>query len=202
MIKNIIFDFGDVFIDLDKEAPYRELKALGIDTIPKHLLRLNEEYEVGQVLTEELIDSYRDTLPYASRQQIIDAWNSILKTIPPARFEFLQKLKEKNSFRLFLLSNTNHLHIEEVKRKTPFYSDFKACFEKFYLSHEIQLRKPNHDIFQYVLKGNQLYPEETLFIDDTEENCDAAQQLGIRTWNNNPKTDDITELFSKNTHLF
>lgn len=204
MIKNIIFDFGDIFIDLDKEAPYREFRALGLEDSPeyKQLLQVNLEYETGHVLTEELISAYQDVLPYASRQQIITAWNSILKTIPKPRLEFIQQLKRENKYRLFLLSNTNHLHIEEVEKRTPFYTEFKACFEKFYLSHQIQLRKPNHDIFYYVLKGNQLYPEETLFIDDTEENCVAAKQLKIHTWNLNPKVDDVRELFSKNSRLF
>ena len=74
------------------------------------------------------------------------------------------------------------------------YYRFKACFEKFYLSHEIQLRKPNANCFKYVLDNNNLVASETLFIDDTAENTIAAAKLDIDVWNLIVGKEDITDL--------
>ena len=100
------------------------------------------------------------------------------------------------------MSNTNALHISWVKAQVSFYEDFKSCFNEFYLSHEIGLRKPNANIYEFVLQENNIIASESLFIDDTKENTDAASKLGIHTWNINEKTEDITNLFETKKHLF
>ena len=82
------------------------------------------------------------------------------------------------------------------------YNRFKNCFDKFYLSHEINLSKPNLDIYEFVLNENNLTAEECFFIDDTKENTDAASSLDINVWNNNPETEDIVDLFTINKDLF
>ena len=79
---------------------------------------------------------------------------------------------------------------------------FKKCFDAFYLSQEIQLRKPNSDIYNFVLDTHKLFPKECLFIDDTIENTETAKQLGIHIWNINPKTEDIIDLFNIRKELF
>ena len=80
--------------------------------------------------------------------------------------------------------------------------EFKNCFEKFYLSHEIKLRKPNKEIYEFALKENKLIAEETLFIDDLEENTTAASALGIHVWNLIQNQEDVSQLFIKKQHLF
>jgi putative hydrolase of the HAD superfamily len=97
------------------------------------------------------------------------------------------------------LSNTNDLHISWIQRTwgEKLFLEFKNCFEKFYLSHEIHLRKPNKDIYEYVIQSNKILPEETFFVDDTEENTDAANRLGIKSWNLNPNSEDVVDLFTK-----
>ena len=82
------------------------------------------------------------------------------------------------------------------------YERFQKCFDAFYLSQEIHFRKPNTDIFDFVLNTHQLNPKECLFIDDTKENTDTAKKLGIQTWNINPETEDIIHLFSIQKELF
>ena len=89
-----------------------------------------------------------------------------------------------------------------ISLSTPFsikklFSEFKNCFEKFYLSHEIHLRKPNKDIYEFIIETNKLTPEETFFVDDTEENIAMANKLGIKTWHINPNSEDVVDLFSK-----
>lgn len=81
------------------------------------------------------------------------------------------------------------------------YNQFKSSFEQFYLSHEIHFRKPDAEIYEFVLQQNNLVAEETLFVDDLKENTDSAQQLGIHVWNLDPSKDEVSELFTKNTIL-
>ncbi len=202
MIKNIIFDFGDVFINLDKTATYREFSKLGDFRLSFNLQELNNHYETGEISTNEFLEQYQKVFPNASRQQLIEAWNAILLDFPKHRLNFLQNLSSKQNFKLILLSNTNELHINWVKENISFYEAFKSCFDTFYLSHEIHLRKPNSNIFEFVLERQQIRPDQTIFVDDTKENTKSAARLGIHTWNNDPKTEDITNLFNIKSDLF
>ena len=203
MIKTIIFDFGDVFINLDKEgAMTNALELFEIEELSEELIAFNSFYEQGLIDTDEFIAFYMDNFPKLSKKEITEAWNYIICDFPSNRLEFIQQLAKDKKYNLILLSNTNALHIECIQKHIPFYDDFKAAFNKFYLSHEIQLRKPNADIFQFVLDQNKLKAEECLFIDDTKENTETASTLGINVWNNDPKTQDIVDLFTIKKELF
>jgi len=200
MIKNIIFDFGDVFINLDKEIIFREIERFGGSTdVSPEIMSLNYSYEVGKISSEKFISELRSVYPKATSEDIIGIWNGMLLDFPDERLEFIEQMAAENNCRLFLLSNTNALHIEEVERKIgeKKFNRFQNSFEKFYLSHEIHLRKPNADIYHFVLQENGLMAEETLFIDDTKENTDAAEQLGIRCWNLQVGKEDIINLKRK-----
>ncbi len=199
MIKNIIFDFGDVFINLDKQIVLREMIKMGGKDLTPLLSEINTIYEIGAISSDEFIDRLRAMYPMATPNEIIDIWNSMLLDFPEYRLEFIENLAKENRHRLFLLSNTNALHIPHVETKmgAKRFNRFKNSFEKFYLSHEIRLRKPNRDIFQFVLDDNGIIAEETLFIDDSQENTNAASSLGLHTWNLLVGQEDITELKSK-----
>ncbi|WP_435413020.1 HAD family hydrolase [Psychroserpens mesophilus] len=202
-IKTIIFDFGDVFINLDKAgAMQNALTLFELDEFPEDLIAINTLYEQGLISSEEFIEFYTDNFPKLSKETIIEAWNFILRDFPEARLKFLKNLKKENKYNLILLSNTNDIHINWVKDHVVFYEDFKACFDQFYLSHEINLRKPNTDIYHFVLNQNDLIAQECLFIDDTKENTDAASKLGIHVWNIDETREDITNLFAIKKDLF
>lgn len=203
MITTLIFDFGDVFINLDKEgAMLNALKVFKIETLSHEMIQINQSYEQGFISTETFLNFYTNTFPKITENQIIDAWNYIIKDFPEHRLTWLQKLSKDANFKIILLSNTNALHIEYIKQHVLIYEDFKACFNVFYLSHEIGYRKPNANIYEFVLSENNLTPNECLFVDDTKENTDTAKALGIHTWNNNPETDDIINLFTHKQDLF
>lgn len=202
MIKTIIFDFGDVFLNLDKSATEKRLKALGLSKFSEEMNTMNQAYEMGLVSSQTFLEFYLEQLPKSTTSELIGAWNSVLLDFPPNRLEFLKKLKKDTPFKLILLSNTNELHIDSVKGNISFYEDFKACFDKFYLSHEIGFRKPSPAIFEFILSTNNLLAEECFFIDDTKDNTNSAKKLGIKTWTINPLKDDITQLFIKNSHVF
>ncbi|WP_250432656.1 HAD family hydrolase [Hanstruepera flava] len=202
-IKTLVFDFGDVFINLDKEgAMQHALNIFELDIFPEGLIAINSLYERGLIATEEFLEFYLDNFPELSRETVLDAWNGILKDFPNYRLEFIQKLAQEKEYQLILLSNTNELHINWIKENIAFYEKFKSCFDQFYLSHEIGLRKPNADIFQFVLNENQLKANECLFIDDTKDNTDRAQEMGFHIWNIDETSEDIIDLFSLKKHLF
>ena len=199
MIKNIIFDFGDVFINLDKKLFAEELQKIYISQKPEEMLPILQQYEMGLVSTDKFLTFFEERL-HVSQDKLKRAWNSILLDFPKERLRFIQNLSESKKYRLFLLSNTNDLHISWIQQNWGMeqYNAFKICFEQFYLSHEINLRKPNNNIYEFVLNTNKLVPMETLFIDDTKENTDAAKALGIHIWNLKPGKEDVLELLTKN----
>lgn len=202
MIKAIIFDFGDVFINLDKDGTNRKLREMNVEDLPEAISAKNREYEQGFVTSDEISEHYRTHFPQLEKEDFLDSWNSILLEFPEYRLKFIQKLSEEKDFKLILLSNTNENHIEHIKHKVPFYEEFKRCFDAFYLSYEIGMRKPNPDIFEFVLDENELEPEECLFIDDTPENIKTASRLGFHTWNIEPTHEDIIDLFTTKKDLF
>ncbi len=202
MINTIIFDFGDVFINLDKQATIDSLKKLGLSQWNEDLNQLNLQFEKGKVSQENFLLGIQKHLPNASIDEILNAWNAILLDFPLHRLEFLQKLSKK--YRLFLLSNTDPIHIETFERENgvSFYSDFYQCFEKVYFSFEMGMRKPDAEIFNYLIKKHELSEKRTLFVDDKKENTDAALSLGMHVWNLEVGKEDVVELFSKIDLLF
>jgi FMN phosphatase YigB (HAD superfamily) len=199
MIKNIVFDFGDIFINLDKKLFAEELQKIHISQESEELLPILQQYEMGLVSTDKFLTFFEERL-HVSQDKLKRAWNSILLDFPKERLRFIQNLSESKKYRLFLLSNTNDLHISWIQKNWGMeqYNAFKICFEQFYLSHEVNLRKPNNNIYEFVLTTNDLAPKETLFIDDTKENTDAAKALGIHIWNLKPGKEDVLELLTKN----
>jgi putative hydrolase of the HAD superfamily len=197
MIDTIIFDFGDIFINLDKEAPINKLKKLGLTHWNDDLNQLNLQFEKGQITEENFLLGFQKHLQNASFDEILDAWNSILLDFPLRRLEFLQKLTKK--YRLFLLSNTDSIHIDTFERDNglSFTRDFYMCFEKVYFSFEMGMRKPDAEIFEFLIANHELSPKRTLFIDDKKENTDAALLLGLQVWNLQVGQEDVVDLFKK-----
>ena len=199
MIKNLVFDFGDVFINLDKEAPIKELKKLGINEISHEMIEIAKQFEIGAFSSQKFVNRFTTMFPEILESDFINAWNAILKDFPKHRFDFLSTLSESKKYRLFLLSNTNAIHIAHIQKQwgVQMFNEFKSFFEKFYLSHEIHLRKPSSEIYEFVLNENELNPEETFFIDDTEENTIAALAQNIKVWNINPHHEDVVNMFQQ-----
>ncbi len=197
MINTIIFDFGDVFINLEKEAVDKAFRALGLKEWTADLDDLNKKFEIGKISELEFIEGFQKHLPNASIDEIRAAWNAVLGEFPLYRLEFLQNLKGK--YRLFLLSNTDAIHIEKFEHKVgiSFARDFYQCFDKVFFSFEIGMRKPSEDVFKFVIQNQGLQPNKTLFIDDKKDNTDTAEKLGMVVWNLLPGEEDVVNLFDK-----
>lgn len=199
MIRNIIFDFGDVFINLDKSATFRELQKLGYSELPDDLQNLFLQYETGTISSSEFLSKAGVFFPETKPGDLVSAWNAILLDLPLSRLEFLESVKSEGKYRLFLLSNTNELHIAHVEHTVgeDQFKRFKDCFEKVYFSYELLLRKPDPEIFRLILDNHMLQAEETLFIDDTAEHVASAKKLGLKVWHLNPEGEDIRTLKEK-----
>lgn len=197
MIDTIIFDFGDIFINLNKQGTISGLQKLGLTEWNADLDRLNLLFETGDISYDDFVAGFQKQLPNASVEEILEAWNAVLGNFPSYRLDFLKELSKK--YRLFLLSNTDSIHINTFEKRTgkPFYTDFYNCFEKVHFSFEIRKRKPNAESYQHLIDEHNLVPEQTLFVDDKKENTDAAATLGLHVWNLQVGQEDVVDLFSK-----
>lgn len=195
MIKNIILDFGDIFINLDKPATALAMSKYGFKNITPELDAIFKTYEKGLITSQEFLENTQLLFPSASIDDLRNAWNAILLDFPEHRLNFIENLSKENTHRLFLLSNTNDIHINFIKKQMGSrFGRFQNSFEVFYLSYEMKMRKPDKEIFEFVLEENHLIPKESLFVDDTKENTETAANLGIKTWNLQVGKEDITQL--------
>ncbi len=198
MIDTIIFDFGDIFINLDKQATIDGLQRLGLTSWNEDLDQLNISFEKGEISRDNFLLGIQKHIPNASIEEILAAWNAVLLDFPLHRLEFLQLLSHK--YRLFLLSNTDSIHINHFEQRegASFYGAFYQCFEKVYFSYEMGMRKPDAEIYTTLIRQHELSPKQTLFVDDKKDNTDAAKALGLNVWNLQVGQEDVIELLEKN----
>jgi putative hydrolase of the HAD superfamily len=188
-IKNIIFDLGNVLLDLELPNIEHGFRQLFGDDYAKAGAELKknqifELYETGGLSTEEFVDAIRMSVtPHLLPEQVIGVWNSIFRTMPTERFDMLLRLRQ--NYKVFLLSNINDLHanwIDDYMLREHNLDGFQSIyFDGVYYSHLIRLRKPNADAYEYVLADAEIKAEESVFIDDLQVNIAAAANVGIHT---------------------
>ena len=189
-IKNIIFDYGNVIFNIDFSLAQKAWTALGVTNVESFFghgqqSALFDAFDKGEITAAQFRDQIRlitnnDTL---TDLQIDNAWNSMLLGIQPGTHQLLLQLKAK--YRTFLLSNINAIHYDHIMGylKREFDMEGNASlFEKVYYSHFMGMRKPNANIFEFVLADSKLNPTETLFIDDSPQHLATAQKLGVQTF--------------------
>ncbi|MFZ4401589.1 MAG: HAD family hydrolase [Bacteroidales bacterium] len=205
-IKNIIFDFGGVILNIDYQRTIQAFNEIGFNDFEKayskasqHLLF--DRLETGEISAQEFRDGIRKVTGINLNDVVIDfAWNKIILDLPEKRIRLLKELKSK--YKTFLLSNTNKIHYDIYSKDLQKYGfqHFNEIFEKAYFSFELGMRKPNREIFEFVLNEQKLIPDETLFIDDSIQHIETAEKMGIITYHLSSKV-DITHLFDKNYNL-
>lgn len=178
---------GGVILDIDFKRTEKAFVDLGVTNFNElfglgHAASFFKDHEAGKITDDEFLDSLQKLAKHSLKPDIVQkAWNALLIEFPPERIELLKRLKSK--YRLFLLSNTNGIHLEAFQK---IYNDafnngsLDSLFEKTYYSHKIGFRKPNKEAYEYVLKENHLVPAKTLFIDDALVNVDAARESGMK----------------------
>jgi glucose-1-phosphatase len=187
-LKNIIFDLGGVLLDIDYYRPVREFAALGIDgfedmysqAAANHLF---EQLETGKISNEDFISTIAAMAPApVTHQQVTRAWNSILLRFRQQSMLFLEALQQQ--YNIYLLSNTNNIHLEQIQKilqQDTGRQHLDDYFTKAWYSSKAGLRKPEKEMYEFVLSDGDLRAGETLFIDDSAQNIDAAAALGIKT---------------------
>ena len=187
-IKNLIFDLGGVIINLDVSKTYRQFAELANIPIEEVKEKVSEQsffndYEKGLLTDEDFRHSVRSFLnTKVTDSQIDSAWNAMLLDIPREKYQMLLKLKAR--YRVFMLSNTNNIHLQSVNQivlNDTGRSGLGYYFHKDYYSHLIRMRKPDPEIFRHVLMENNLTAQETYFLDDNLKNINGAKSTGIQT---------------------
>jgi putative hydrolase of the HAD superfamily len=187
-IKNIIFDLGGVILNIDYQLTNKAFVHLGVTNFHElysqfHGSSLFNGLETGHVSTEAfLAEMHRHVPENVTDEQLVAAWNAMLLDFPLQRLQLLQQLRQH--YNLYLLSNTNAIHLEafhrmlEQSRGIPSLASF---FDKAYYSHLMGCRKPEKASYRMVLDENGLVAAETLFIDDTLPNIKGARAVGLQT---------------------
>ena len=198
-IKTIIFDLGAVLLNINYQLTITEFAKLGVknaDSFYSKEVQTNlfNDIESGEISADSFLKLLQKETNNASKNEVRNAWNAMLIDLPKERIELLKQLKQ--DFPIYLLSNTNSIHISEFRKKIgeTKYQEFYNLFDKVYYSHEIGFRKPNKDAFQLILDENNIKANEVLFIDDSPQHIEGANKLGIQT-HHLSDTEEVATLF-------
>jgi glucose-1-phosphatase len=186
-IKNIIFDLGNVLLDIDFSLSEQAFQGLGIHNF-REMVSLSHANDLFNALetgldTNLFYEKFREhTGTNLSNDVIEEAWCALLQNFRSGSIERVKELKSK--YKTYLLSNTNEIHVQHIYR--IFRQQFNGqelddYFDAAYYSQRIQIRKPDAQAWLHILNNHQLEAGETLFIDDGLANIAAAQQLGMHT---------------------
>ena len=187
-IELILFDLGGVLIDIDYQATENAFVKLGtVDFEEKYTQfqqnQLFDLFETGQISAQHFINKLLDaTRKGTSPNEVVHAWNAMILSFSEKKVQLILELSKKQ--RIALLSNTNELHMVEVKREWAKVSQvlFESVFEKVFLSHEIKQRKPHPETFVWVCEQLKVTPSKVLFIDDSPQHISGAQEAGLQTF--------------------
>lgn len=210
MIKNIVFDFGGVLLDLRPDRCISEFKKIGIPEIEQmlslaHQKGVLDSMERGRLSLEAFCDAIRSAhtgafermgkfrsmipfmkdgypIPAPTNRQVVMAFSSMCDGIPAYRLDFVRQLR-KEGYHVSALSNTNPIHWNYCLRYfVEAGYDPRELFEHTWLSYEMHLVKPDPAMFKAILSDSGYQPDETLFVDDNRQNCEVAESFGIHTF--------------------
>ena len=213
--KNLIFDLGGVLIDLDVKRMLQGFEDVGLD--PRMFMaesaekgattvcegmsvgQLLSDYQTGDITTEELLETILpECRPGTTREQLVEAWNHCLVSIPRERLETVRRWREKGH-RTYMLSNTNDLHWRYISTRC-FGGEglgLEDCFDGVFLSHEMRLAKPDAEIYRSMLQRLGVRAEDCWFVDDAKVNVEAARKEGLQAEWLDVKNEDLTTMMQR-----
>lgn len=198
-IKAIIFDLGGVILNIDYRLTIAAFEKLGIKNADlfyskKEQAPIFDKLEIGAITPPYFLTALQKYCANTEKSEIEKAWNAMLLDLPESRLIHIQKLSK--NYKIFLLSNTNEIHINAFRKKIgkKRWLQLSSLFTKIYLSHEIGFRKPNKEAFEIILDENKLKANDVFFIDDSPQHIQAARMLGIQS-HYLLKGEEITDLF-------
>ena len=185
---NIAFDLGGVVIALSYENAIRRFEEIGLTDARLHLDAFHQhgifgDLESGRISAEVFCEELSRII---GRQLTMDecfyAWHGYVESVPQRNLDMLLRLRQQG-YNVCLLSNTNPFMMQWAC--SPAFDGghhpIGYYFDRLYLSYECKVMKPSPEIFRMMLEGQQSTADETLFIDDSPNNCAAAEALGIHT---------------------
>ena len=185
-INAIIFDLGAVILNINYQNTIHEFEKIGVKNPNSFYSKetqnnLFDKFEIGEISTEEFLVEIQKETCNASFKEVRNAWNAMLLDLPEKRINLLKKINK--TYSIFLLSNTNAIHIAEFRKKLgeKKYLEFYKLFKKVYYSYKIGFRKPHSEAFRLVLDENRLPAHKVLFIDDSPQHIKEAKKIGIKT---------------------
>ena len=200
----IMLDLGGVLIDVDYHASARAFASLGFKDFDALYSKAKQDnlfdgFETGAISPAQFRDKIRGLYGHPLTDEQIDScWNSMLGSIPPERLTLVDRLKER--YQVPLLSNTNAIHVpafEAIVAKENGITDFKALFDGAYYSCELGMRKPDVEIFHYVLKQQGAKADRTLFIDDSIQHVYGARKAGLHAEHLDLAKEDVIQLVAR-----
>lgn len=212
---DIIFDLGGVLLDLNMQGVGEACKRLGINpelffvkaeggasTVCQGISasKAITEYQVGNMTSEEFLSL---VLSYCgegiTKEDIIEAWNACIGPLPKERLDMIKELRRKG-YHTHLLSNTNDLHWEEIKRRYLLEEGYTCSdlFDHVFVSHEVHLAKPDGEIYRQAVRQIGCPATQCFFIDDTQINVEAAKREGLQgAWLDLSKKDSLKSIISR-----
>lgn len=184
----VLFDLGGVLIDIDYQATENAFVRLGVNDFHAQYTQfqqnqLFDHFETGQISAQHFINKLLPiTQKGTSPNDVVHAWNAMILSFSEKKVQLLLDLAKTQ--RIALLSNTNELHMVEVKKEWSKVSQvpFESLFEHVFLSHEIKKRKPHLETFKWVCSQLKTEPEKVLFIDDSPQHINGAHEAGLQTF--------------------
>ncbi|MDE6650087.1 MAG: HAD family phosphatase [Muribaculaceae bacterium] len=184
-IRNVIFDLGGVVIDLDRDRAVHALEELGLNDVDDMLGLYGQKepfygLETGERSTADFFDLLRSRMKEGvTDTEITEAFNKFLVNLPSGRLKMLRRMREAG-YRIFMLSNTNPVMYQTwidraFRQEGKTVNDY---FDGIVVSFQELMCKPDVAIFQTLMRRYGLNPSETLMLDDSENNCNAAKEAG------------------------
>ena len=182
-IKNIIFDLGQTIIHFDKEYFFDGLSKVENNLKIPRLKRFISENELETLVSKSKITNKEYFLKLKKKFKLKIGYSDFIYIYSdifwenPQMKKFIEALYGGNKFKLFLMSNTDPAHFNFVMRNFPYVNLIK----KKVLSYKVKMIKPGKQIFKYIIGQYNIKPEETIFIDDLQDNINTASLLGFNT---------------------
>ena len=200
-IKNIIFDLGNVVIDIDFNLTVNAFQALGGNNLDLNLENYMDHSIFGAIEKGEISPAqFRQEIRHLLQEDLSDttidqAWAAVIKDTNHQRINLIHTLSK--DYRLFILSNTDAIHIAQAQSvfSSKYNVDMEKMFEKCYYSYQMMMSKPGLEIYKAVLNDAQIKAKETLFIDDKKDNVEAALTLGIQAYWLDIQRESLTSIF-------
>ncbi len=201
-IKNIFVDFGVVLVNLAVEKSEKMFSEIGIDAkLDGHrqsgiFLDIDTGLLDEKKFAEEL--SKTSSKPEkATYEKIFAAHIAIHDSIPKYKLDFLARLKREGKYKLFGASNMSKEGWNWCKAngfclngRSP-----KDFFDDVFISFDLKAAKPDLKFFEEAVARSGADPKESFLIDDSDNNCKAAQSMGFRTHSPLPRQNWLRDVF-------